>query len=207
MTRTAALLASVAVVAGLAIGTIVVLNRSAADPFADCRTTAVAGGTATIGGPFALTAGDGRRVTDAEAITGPTLVYFGYGFCPDICPTDLARNATAAGLLAERGVDVDQVFITVDPARDTAETIGAYAAQIDPGLLALTGTAAEIDAAAKAYKVFYRKAGDDPEYYLMDHSTFTYLMAPGTGFLEFYRSEVTPEAVADSVACFAAGLG
>lgn len=205
-TRTAALLATAAVLAGLAVGAVFALRTPAGDPFADCRTASVAGGAAEIGGPFALTAPDGSRVTDAEAITRPTLVYFGYSFCPDFCPTDLARNALAADLLAERGVDVGQVFITIDPARDTPEAVGAFAAAIHPDLLGLTGTPEEIAAAAKAYKVFYRKSGDDPDYYMMDHTTFSYLMAPGVGFLDFFRSEATPEAMADAVACYAKAL-
>ena len=89
-------------VVGLSVGGFYAMRRANADPFADCRTAAVAGGAATIGGPFALTDGAGRRVTDAEAITGPTLVYFGYSFCPDVCPMDLSRNALAAAALAER---------------------------------------------------------------------------------------------------------
>jgi protein SCO1/2 len=205
MTRIAALLAAAAVVVGLAVGTLLALQQRG-DRFADCREGVVARGTAEIGGPFALTAPDGRRVTDAEAIAKPTLVYFGYSFCPDFCPTDLARNAAAADLLAERGVEVGQVFVSIDPARDTPEAMGAYAEAIHPDLLALTGTPEEVAAAAKAYKVYYNRSGDDPEFYTMDHSTFTYLMAPGVGFLDFYRSEATPEAVADSVACFAAAL-
>jgi protein SCO1/2 len=206
MTRLSAILAALAVVAGLAVGGWFALRPSSADPFAPCRTAAVAGGAATIGGPFTLVDGDGRQVTDAEAITGPTLVYFGYSFCPDVCPIDLSRNALAAAELADKGTKVGQVFITIDPARDTPETVKDFASAIDPGILGLTGTDEQIAEAAAAYKVYYRKNGDDPEYYLMDHSTFTYLVAPGTGFLEFYRSEQTPEAVADSVACYAARL-
>ena len=205
-TRTYALAAAAAVVVGLAATGYALMRSPDGDPFADCRRTAVAGGAATIGGPFTLTAADGSRVTDAEAITKPTLVYFGYGFCPDICPTDLSRNAIAAAALAERGIDVGQLFITIDPARDTPEAIGGFTEMIDPNLRGLTGSDADIDAAAKAYKVFYRKAGDDPENYLMDHSTFTYLMAPEAGFLEVFGSEVAPEAVADAVACFAEKL-
>ncbi len=206
MTRTAALLATTAVVVGLAVGGYFAFRAPAADPFADCRTTQVAGGTADIGGPFSLTGAGGQAVTDAEAITRPTLVYFGYGFCPDVCPTDLSRNALAAEELAGRGIDAGQVFITIDPARDTPEAIGAFASSIDPKIVALTGTADQIAAVAKAYKVYYRKATDDPENYLMDHSSFTYLMAPGVGFLDFFRSDATPEAVADAVACFAGKL-
>lgn len=206
MTRTAALLASAAVIVGIGVSVGVILFRPDSDDrFADCGRGQVAGGTASIGGPFELTAADGRRVTDTEAITRPTLVYFGYGFCPDICPTDLSRNALAAEELAAQGIDVGQVFITIDPDRDTPEAVGAFTGAIDPGILGLTGSAEEIARAAAAYKVFYRKAGDDP-YYLMDHSTFTYLMAPGEGLLEFYGSDVSAEAVASSAACFARAL-
>ncbi len=206
MTRTAALLATAAVIVGLAVGGYFAFGRPEGDPFAECRTAQVAGGTAAIGGPFSLIGAGGQAVTDAQAITRPTLIYFGYGFCPDVCPTDLSRNALAAEALAGRGIDVGQVFITVDPARDTPEQIGAFASSIDPKIVALTGTPDQIAAAARAYKVYYRKATDDPENYLMDHSSFTYLMAPGVGFLDFFRSDATPEAVAETVACFAGKL-
>jgi protein SCO1/2 len=206
MTRVSALLASAAIVVGLAVGGLFALRGGADDPFADCRRTTVAGGTANIGGPFTLVDAAGRSVTDAEAITGPTLVYFGYSFCPDICPTDLARNALAAETLAGSGVDVGQVFVSIDPERDTTEAIGPFTAAIDPNLLGLTGSPEAIKAAADAYRVFYRKAGDDPEFYLMDHSTFTYLMAPQAGFLEFYPSDMSPDDMARSVSCFAEKL-
>ena len=106
MTRVSAILAALAVVVGLAAGGWFALRPSSADPFAPCRTAAVAGGTAAIGGPFALTDGAGRRVTDAEAITGPTLVYFGYSFCPDVCPIgSVAQRARRrrAGRARDRG--------------------------------------------------------------------------------------------------------
>lgn len=203
--RTYAIAAAVVVLAGLAATGYAVM-RPGGDPFADCTRGQVAAGAATIGGPFTLTAADGSRVTDAEAITKPTLLYFGYSFCPDFCPTDLSRNAIAAEELKAQGIDVGQVFVSIDPARDTPEVVGDFAAAIDPALVGLTGSEADVDAAAKAYKVYYRKSGDDPEFYLMDHSTFTYLVAPEAGFLEFYGSDTTPEAMADSVACFAEKL-
>lgn len=206
MTRITAYLATAVVLIGLAAGGYMAMRTKAGDRFADCRSSQVAGGTAAIGGPFALTDDTGARVTDADVITGPTLVYFGYSFCPDVCPLDLSRNALAAQDLAERGTEVGQVFITVDPARDTPGVMHDFVEAIDPGLVGLTGTPEEIDVAAKAYKVYYRRNGDDPEYYLMDHSSFSYLMAPEVGFLEYYPSNATPEAVAESVACYAAEL-
>ncbi|MFT3975130.1 MAG: SCO family protein [Amaricoccus sp.] len=202
MTRVSAIVAAAVAVVGLAIGGWFALRPADGDPFADCRRGAVAAGAASIGGPFTLTDTDGRRVTDADVVTGPTLVYFGYTFCPDICPTDVSRNALAAADLAEKGVDVRQAFITIDPDRDTPEAVRAFTSAIDPAIVGLSGSAEDIAAAAKAYKVYYRKAGDDPEFYLMDHSTFTYLMAPGAGFLEFYPSDTPAEDMAQSVACF-----
>lgn len=203
--RTYSLLAGTVAVVGLGVmGYFAFAPGTVADPYADCRRGAVAGGTATIGGPFDLVNGQGARMTEAEAITKPTLVYFGYAYCPDICPTDLSRNVLAADELAERGEDVGLVFISIDPERDTPEIMRDYTEALHPGMIGLTGTPEEIAEVAREYKVYYRKAGDDPKTYLMDHSTFTYLIGAGGTFLEFYPSDATPEAVADSVGCFTA---
>jgi protein SCO1/2 len=148
VTRLAALLAAASVLVGLAVGVFIVVRGSGDDPFASCRRTQVAGGRAEIGGPFSLIDGTGARVTEAEVIDRPTLVYFGYSFCPDVCPTDLARNAVARDILAERGLDVRLAFITIDPERDTADQMGPYAASIHPDMIGLTGTPEEIAAAA-----------------------------------------------------------
>ncbi len=202
MTRAIVLLAAATVMLGVAAGYWVMTARSG-DPFADCRRGAVASGAAAIGGPFTLVDASGATVSDAEILTRPTLVYFGYAFCPDFCPTDLSRNALAADLLAERGVEVGQVFISIDPERDTPETVGDFAAAIHPGLVGLIGSPEQVAAAANAYRVYYRRADDDPDYYLMDHSTFTYLMDPEHGFLEFFASDVSPDEIADAAECFA----
>ena len=205
MTRVLMLFAAATILLGIGAGAYVMLGRDG-DRFAECRRGAVAGGTAAIGGPFSLIDGDGVRMSEAEAITKPTLLYFGYTFCPDFCPTDLARNALAADLLAERGLDIGQVFISVDPARDTPEAVREFAEFIHPDLIGLTGTPAEVAAAANEYRVYFNKSGDDPEFYLMDHSTFTYLVAPESGFLEFFPSDATPEDIADVSACYMANL-
>lgn len=206
MTRAIAFFAAAAVMLGLAAGFFFVMRGAESDAFADCRRSQVAGGAATLGGPFTLTNGAGERVTDAEVVIKPTLIYFGYTFCPDFCPMDLARNAAAADLLAERDLDVGQVFITTDPERDTPEIVSEYAASVHPEAIGLGGSPEDVSAAADAYRVYSRKSGDDPEFYLMDHSTFTYLAAPGHPILEFYPSDASAEEVADSVACYAAAL-
>lgn len=177
------------------------------DPFARCRDGQVAAGAATIGGPFTLVNEDGRTVTDAEVITRPTLIYFGYTFCPDLCPVDNARNAEAADLLARRGFDVTPVFITIDPKRDTPDVMRQFTSTLSARMIGLTGTDAQVAAAAKAYKVYYRVQDPTQANYLFDHSTFTYLMLPGRGFVDFFRRDVTPARMADRVACYLKAAG
>lgn len=194
-------LATVAV-AGLLGGTAyTVWQQRAADPFAQCRGAVVAG-PGNIGGPFTLTDENGKTVTDKEVLAKPSLVYFGYSFCPDVCPLDGARNAEAIDLLATQGHDVTPVFITIDPERDTPEAMRDFTDALHPKMIGLTGTQEQISAASKAYKTYFKKQESGDEYYLMDHSTFTYLMLPGTGFAEFFGRDDTPEQVAQKTACF-----
>ncbi len=201
MDRTWAIVAAGAVVALLG-GTAlwIGLNRGDADPFAQCR-AGQAG--ADIGGPFTLVEGtSGQTVTEKEVIDRPTLVYFGYTFCPDVCPLDMARNVDAVDKLDAQGVDVTPMFISIDPERDTPEALADYAYNMHPKLVALTGSPEQVKAASQAYKTFYKKRETGDDYYLMDHSTFTYLMLPGTGFVDFFRREATSDQMAESVACF-----
>ncbi len=188
-------------VAALVGGTFAVIQMNT-PTLADCGSSAVGGGA--IGGPFELINDEGATVTDLDVITEPTLIYFGYTFCPDVCPLDMARNAAAVDILAERGIDATPVFITIDPARDTVEVVRDYADNFHPKAIGLTGSDAQVATASQAYKTFYAKADDDPEYYLMQHSNFSYLTLPEVGFVEFFRQADSPEKVADTVACFAA---
>jgi protein SCO1/2 len=171
------------------------------DQFAECRGGQVAGGA--IGGPFTLVDQTGATVTDADVITKPTLVYFGYTFCPDVCPLDNARNAEAVDILDEMGIDVTPVFITIDPARDTVEVMAEYADIMHPKMIGLTGTEEQVKAASQAYKTYYKAQEAEDEFYLVDHSTFTYLMLPEVGFADFFKREVTADEMAQRVACFA----
>ena len=175
-----------------------------ADKFAECRTSSVAG-NGQIGGAFTLTDQTGARVTDSDVIDGLTLVYFGYTFCPDVCPLDTARNAEAAYLLEEEGISVKPVMITIDPERDDVEAMADFVSYIHPRMVGLTGTAAEIADVARLYKVFYaaEEHEADDEYYLVSHSTNAYLMAPDYGLLQFFTRVDRPEAMAKTIACFA----
>lgn len=170
------------------------------DPFAACRGGQIGGGA--IGGPFTLVNGDGKTVTDAEVLTKPTILYFGYTFCPDVCPMDNARNADAVDLLESKGYDVQPVFISIDPERDTPAVMKDFAANLHPKMIGLTGSMEQVKAASLAYKTYFKKQESEDEFYLMDHSTFSYLTLPGIGFVDFFKRETTPEEMADRVACY-----
>jgi len=176
------------------------LTRPADDRFAACGTSSVAG--AQIGGPFTLVDETGATVTDADVITKPSLVYFGYTFCPDVCPIDSARNAEALDLLNQRGLDAQAVFISVDPERDTVERVREFTGYFHDDMVGLTGSTEQVAAASRAYRTYYSKADTDDEYYLVDHSTFTYLVLPELGMVEFFRRADTAEDLADTAACF-----
>lgn len=166
---------------------------------AACTATAVAGGA--IGGPFELVDGTGSLVTETDVITEPSILYFGYTFCPDVCPIDNARNAAAVDILAEQDESVTPIFITVDPKRDTVEVVSDYIENFHPNMIGLTGSDEQVKAAANAYRVVYSQVDDDPEYYLMNHSVFSYFVTPEDGFVEFFRRDDTPEQVAERIAC------
>ena len=203
MTRMTLLLAGGALSA-LIVGTAVAVSMSdTGDQFAQCRASQVAGGAGAIGGPFELIDETGAAVTDADIITEPSILYFGYTFCPDVCPLDTMRNAQAVYELEDRGISATPIFISVDPERDTPEVVGVFAENFHEKMIGLTGTDEQVAAASRAYKTYYRRHEDDGSgFYLIDHSTFSYLVLPEHGFVEFFRRDDGPEAVADRVQCF-----
>lgn len=205
MTRMFAILAAVAAMASLGGMWLSTLFRSSDDMFAKCRSSQIAGGSDQIGGPFELVNGAGQTVTDKDVITEPSLLYFGYTFCPDVCPLDTTRNADAVDILSENGKQVTPIFISIDPQRDTPEVVGEFAENLHERMIGLTGTAEQVKAASQAYKTYFKahpsEEGEE-DYYLVDHSTFTYLVLPEQGFVEFFRRDLTPEQLAENVGCF-----
>jgi protein SCO1/2 len=134
-----------------------------------------AGGKVPIGGAFRLTSQEGKPFTDEDLKGKPFVVFFGFTHCPEVCPTtlyDLTQDFAALGAEAER---LQAAFITVDPARDTPELMKTYLSSFDPRIVGLTGTEEEIAAAARAYKIYYRKVPTD-DGYTMDHSATLFLM-------------------------------
>lgn len=192
---------AIAAAAVLAVGLAAIFAVASRGP-KGCGSTAVSG-AASIGGAFTLIDENGRTVTDKDVLAGPSLVYFGYTYCPDVCPTDTARNAQAVDLLKKAGYQVTPVFISVDPQRDTPEVLKEWTDYLHPDMIGLTGSPEQIKSVAAAYKTLYSlpesSGGDD---YLVNHMTHTYLMMPETGFVEFFPRELEPQALADQVACF-----
>jgi cytochrome oxidase Cu insertion factor (SCO1/SenC/PrrC family) len=132
-----------------------------------------------IGGPFRLTGADGQSVSDRDFRGQWLLVYFGYTHCPDICPTTLADISQTLDLLGADAVQVQPLFISIDPERDTPQVVGAYVKGFDDRIIGLAGTPAEIAATARAYRVFYaKKEGADADNYRMEHTAFVYVIGP-----------------------------
>ena len=165
----------------------------------------VSSGAALIGGPFELVDQTGATRTEADFRGRHMLIYFGYTFCPDICPTSLLSMSQGLSLLAdqapEQAAQVVPLFITVDPERDTLEVMRGYAEHFHPDLVALTGSADQIEGAAKSYRVYYRKAeSENASEYLMDHSGFIYLMDAEGAYMRHFSHSATAEEIAAGLA-------
>jgi len=135
--------------------------------------------TAAVGGPFQLVDSSGRTVSQ-DVLKGKwSVVFFGFTHCPDICPTTLFELAQVEPLLGGKRDDVQTVFVSVDPGRDTPAQVAAYIANpaFPKHLIGLTGSPAQVDAVAKAYKVFYQKQGEGADY-TVNHAAYSYLMTP-----------------------------
>ena len=154
-----------------------------------------------IGGPFALQDGNSKPVTDKDFRGKFMLIYFGYTFCPDVCPTTLNAVADAMDKLGPAAARIQPLFITVDPKRDTPAVVKQYAAAFGPHIVGLTGTPEEIAQVAREYRVFYaeHRTGAGPNDYSMDHSSILYLMDPKGGFLAPVRADQSGDEIAASL--------
>jgi protein SCO1/2 len=161
------------------------------------------GGTASlIGGPFSLEDGSNRQVTDRDFRGKYMLIYFGYTFCPDVCPTTLTDMADALDRLGPKADLLQPLFITVDPRRDTPAVVKQYAAAFGPRLIGLTGSPEQIAQVAKEYRVYYaeHRTGPGPGDYTMDHSSILYLMGPDGSFIAPIRADESAAAMAAEIA-------
>jgi protein SCO1/2 len=157
-------------------------------------------GREPVGGPFALIDHTGKPRTEQDFKGKLLLVYFGFTYCPDICPTDLQNIGLAIEQLGAAGDTVQPLFITVDPERDTPAHLAEYVPMFHPRIIGLTGDAVAIRKAADAYKVYYAKVpnekGDD---YTVDHTAFIYLMGADGQYLGFFPPGTTAERMAETI--------
>lgn len=160
---------------------------------------------ATIGGEFTLTDQAGRTRHWADFRGKYAVVYFGYTYCPDVCPTDVQRTAQGLREFARAHPDlrakVQQIFVSVDPARDTPKVVGQFVSAFDPKMVGLTGTPAQVKAAGDAFKVYFSKGKDEGNgAYLVDHSSITYLFDPAGKPLATLPTDQGAPAVAEELA-------
>ncbi len=154
-----------------------------------------------IGGPFALTDHTGKRRTDLDFRGKLLVIYFGYTYCPDICPTDLMAISLAVDRLGAAGEAVQPIFISIDPERDTVEHLADYVTAFHPRLVGLTGAPEELRKVATAYKAYYAKAENArSKDYLIDHTAFIYLVGKDGRYLGFSPPGTTPERLAEVIA-------
>ncbi|MFN7710287.1 MAG: SCO family protein [Holosporales bacterium] len=158
-------------------------------------------GTVTIGGPFSLIDHTGRARTQADFRGKWMLVYFGYTYCPDICPAALYHMSQALQQLGQYAKLVQPLFITIDPERDTVPHLARYIESYHPQFIALTGTKDQIAAAGEAYRVYFARASEDrgANDYLMDHSSIVYLMNPEGEFVTHFNHETPADEMAQAL--------
>ncbi len=157
-------------------------------------------GTALVGGPFKLTGHKGAEVTDQQFRGKYQLVFFGYTYCPDVCPAGLQVMTSALEKLGSAADNIQPLFITIDPERDTVPVLAAYMEHFHPRLIGLTGSPGDIAKVAKAYRVYYAKAGEAAsEDYLMDHSSILYLMGPKGEFVKHFAYGTDVDALSEGI--------
>jgi protein SCO1 len=149
---------------------------------------------------FTLTAADGRAVSEQTYRGKWLIVYFGYTFCPDVCPTTLMEIAGALEKLGPRAETVQGLFVTVDPKRDTPEILAAYVKSFDPRIAGLTGTTAQIAMSAKSFNVFYERRDTDDGGYVYDHTTLIYLVDPDGRFVRDIAGDAGAQQIAEALA-------
>ena len=157
-----------------------------------------------LGGPIDLIDQNETTFSLKKQNASLSLLYFGYSYCPDICPYDLERNAYVKDIMDEQKLDINLVFITLDPSRDTTERLKDFSEYIHKSMIALTGSNDQIEALKKAYGVFGKsnKVDYEDQSYLVDHSTFSYLVNRDGEVLSYFNRRESPEKISEKIKCF-----
>ena len=157
-----------------------------------------------LGGPIDLIDQNETTFSLEKQKASLSLLYFGYSYCPDICPDDLERNAYVKDMMDEQQLDINLVFITLDPSRDTTERLKDFSEYIHDSMIALTGSNEQIEGLKKAYGVFGKsnKVDYEDQSYLVDHSTFSYLVNKNGEVLSYFNRRESPEKISEKIKCF-----
>lgn len=156
-------------------------------------------GQAQIGGPYHLEDQNGRQVSNGDFRGRYQLIYFGYSYCPDVCPTTLEAMAQALSELGTRGSLIVPIFITVDPVRDTPAALKSYLAAFSPRFVGLTGSQSQISIVEKEFHVYAQKRSLSNGGYAMDHSSEIYLLGPHGRLAAYYSGSILPQKLADDL--------
>jgi len=193
----------VAMVVGLLAGSVIALIVVSGTPGREASgPQPLTTGKALIGGPFSLVDHKGRSVTNKDFAGRKMLVFFGFTSCPDVCPSGLQVISAALDKLGPKAETITPVLITVDPGRDTPAVLAEYVKSFHPRLVGLTGSEEQVQAAAKAYRVYAKKVPDDksPGGYTIEHSAYLYLMDESGSFLTHFPSTVGVDRLAQELA-------
>jgi cytochrome oxidase Cu insertion factor (SCO1/SenC/PrrC family) len=158
-------------------------------------------GTALVGGPFTMVKHTGETVTDQSYKGKYTLLFFGFTYCPQICPAELQVMTAALDMLGPKANDITPIFVSIDPERDTPEQLASYLSNFHKSFVGLTGSPQQVADMAKAYRVFYSKVEnkDDPAAYMMDHSTLIFLMDQQGAFRKHFTYATDPAELAKGI--------
>jgi protein SCO1 len=191
----------ISILIGSVIGLVILLGYMAILDKPEQQSGSRSSGQALIGGPFHLDGHDGNSYSPADFEGRYMLLYFGYSFCPDVCPIDMTRMTMALDILDAEGVDLaglQPLFITIDPARDTMEALGEFLGNFHPAFIGLRGSDAATAEAARSYRVYYAKGEViDEDTYLMNHSNLFYLMGPDGRYITHFDETYSPARIAD----------
>ena len=150
---------------------------------------------------FNLIHEEGFKISRKKLINQPSLLYFGYSFCPDICPFDLMRNSQVADLLLEEDIRIKPLFVTLDPKRDTLETLKEYTDFHHKDMIGLTGSNEQIDTIKKIFMIYSQMPNDTSDDYIINHSTFSYFILPDMGLITYFTRKDKVEKISNTIKC------
>lgn len=196
-TRIGLAVGAVVIGCGIGVGAAYMLDLFPASPGTDTAASREGG----PGGPFTLVDDTGKTVTDADFRGKYTLVFFGYTFCPDVCPTTLADMASVMDELGDDAAAMQPVFISVDWKRDTPDALADYVAVFDDRIMGLSGTEAQIESVVDEYGVWYEFVEDetDPEFFLVNHTAGVYFMDKEGRFVRVFSYQTTTDEMVESI--------